>query len=821
MRVEETRVRGVIAAIGVLCVMLWGCDDPEPPKTTPKKDMMVDMSDMSSDLSLDMPADMPGDVPPDVAGDMLDMEMTATSWPVLGRRCNVDGLSEQDKVRFGDGVSIQHSVGDFLVELKSDRQIEVYHKFARGRALYSTPRNQPLLKVSQTDLKVEEHQGSFDIEENLGRGCEQAVIETALLKNGTMVLQGRFDDPGSVCAKAKFEVQFCEAEFGHLGFEVTTNDAALGFVALPMASDRDERIYGMGEQFPHDDLNLKGRVIPSLSQEGGIGRGHSPITGAVNVASKGSGGSEASTYYAAPHFLTSKHRSMFLENTEYAVFDFEKDDVTWVRLFHPTMRGRLLYGQSPLELIERFTSYAGRMPPIPDWVNEGAIVALARDLDESERLIMRMKQNGVQIAGVWNQTWSGTSTTFVGEQVLWNWIQNPNRHPDWDGFVQRMNTQGIRTLCYVNSMFRDVPEDAGQLRRNLYQEGEMAGYFVKDTTGKTYKLKITAFEVGLLDLTNPMAVDWMKKVIKEEMIQRAGCSGWMADFAEALPFDAVMSDGTPASTYHNEYPVAWAKLNREAVEEAGKLGEVLVFHRSGFTRSPQHALMFWQGDQLTTWDKYDGLVSAMRGLINGGLSGISLNHSDIGGYTSLSRFNLGYKRESEQLKRWAEMNAFTAVFRTHEGNQPMENAQVYTDDEAMQHFARMSKVYKALAFYRKTLFAEARDKGWPVVRHMMLHYPDDPKAHENNDQFLLGSQILVAPIKNKCFVAPCRYNKKVYLPKGQWVHLWTGQVYGKTDRSEEITVQAPIGQPAVFYPSGSMVGATFVQNLRTLGINVP
>ncbi|HAN31508.1 MAG TPA: hypothetical protein DCQ06_07910 [Myxococcales bacterium] len=207
------------------------------------------------------------------------------------------------------------------------------------------------------------------------------------------------------------------------------------------------------------------------------------------------------------------------------------------------------------------------------------------------------------------------------------------------------------------------------------------------------------------------------------------------------------------------------------------------------------------------------------GLINGGLSGISLNHSDIGGYTSLSKYNLGYKRESEQLKRWAEMSAFTALFRTHEGNQPGINAQVYTDKSAMQHFGRMSKVFKALASYRKTLFKDAESKGWPVVRHLALHYPGDAKAWTVDDQFLLGDQFLVAPIKNKCFTKPfCPYDKTLYLPKGEWTHLWSGKSYGSAFGSETVKIKAPIGEPAVFYPKGSAVGADLVSKLKAAGV---
>lgn len=312
----------------------------------------------------------------------------------------------------------------------------------------------------------------------------------------------------------------------------------------------------------------------------------------------------------------------------------------------------------------------------------------------------------------------------------------------------------------------------------------------------------------------------MKDIIQDELLGEARCSGWMADFAEALPYDAVLASGESAESYHNTYPVEWARLNREAVEEVGMLGDVVIYNRAGHTRSPAHSLLFWQGDQLTTWDKYDGLVSALHGLISGGLSGLSLNHSDVGGYTSLSRDGLGYKRETELLERWTEMNAFTAVLRTHEGNQPGDNPQVYSDDAALAHFARFSKVYKALAFYRTQLMAEASQRGFPLVRHLMLHYPNDTRAQDINDEFLLGSEILVAPVKNKCWTAPfCPYNKDVYLPAGRWVHLWTGKVYGSTTRGSDVTVKAPIGQPAVFYRQGSSVGATFVAKLKAAGID--
>lgn len=713
-----------------------------------------------------------------------------------------------------------HALGGFTARVTTQGAVEVRHTAEGNRAIFATASGAPV-EFARTELHIEEHQGSFEAEPNIVQRCQRSRLYAAETVPGGVILRGGFEDADARCAALSFSLRLCERQPGHLGFTLASDDPDFDQTVLRVASDRDERIHGMGMQAPHDTLDLKGRAIEVLAQEGGIGRGHLPITPTVNLASPGSGGHEGSTYYAAAHYLTSRARSVMLEDTQYAVFDFSRDTVTRLELFAPEMHGRILQGATPLQLIERFTEYAGRMPELPDWVHDGAIVALATDGEQALQRVDALRSRGAEIAAVWNQTWSGVSRTFVGEQVLWNWIQNPQSRPGWDAHVAELQARGIRMLCYVNSMFRDVSDQQPAPRRNLFREGVDGDYFVRREDGSVYMLPITAFEVGLLDLSNPEARRWMKDILKQELLDGAGCSGWMADFAEALPFDAALASGESPRGYHNQYPVEWAKLNREALEESGRLGDVLVFNRSGHTRSPAHATLLWQGDQLTTWDKYDGLVSALRGLISGGFSGISLNHSDVGGYTSLTRYGLGYKREAELLKRWTEMNAFTTVLRTHEGNLPGDNPQVYSDDDAMAHFARFTRVYRALGFYRRQLVREASQRGWPVVRHLMLHYPEDERAARTDDQFLLGSEILVAPIKNKCWSRFwCRYNKRVYLPAGRWVHLWSGQVYGSTSGGREVRVRALIGEPAVFYREGSEVGATFVDNLRAAGIEV-
>ena len=156
-----------------------------------------------------------------------------------------------------------------------------------------------------------------------------------------------------------------------------------------------------------------------------------------------------------------------------------------------------------------------------------------------------------------------------------------------------------------------------------------------------------------------------------------------------------------------------------------------------------------------------------------------------------------------------ETNAFTAALRTHEGNGPQKNAQIYSDPETLQAFARAAKIYRALSFYRTQLFKEAETKGYPVVRHPVLHYQADLIVQNLQGQFMLGSEIMVAPI----FYKKASTNK-LYLPQGKWTHLWTGKSYEITQTGLWATVNAPYGEPPVFIKSESAILTPLLKILR-------
>ncbi|KAL4324666.1 hypothetical protein GQ457_11G007010 [Hibiscus cannabinus] len=609
-----------------------------------------------------------------------------------------------------------------------------------------------------------------------------------------------------------------EEELG--GPNVAETTAEFNRVCLTYASEENERFFGFGEQFSH--MDLKGRRVPIFVQEQGIGRGDQPITFAANLVSYRAGGDWSTTYAPSPFYMTSKMRSLYLEGYNYSIFDLTRNDRVQVQIHGNAIEGRILHGNSPLEIVEHFTATIGRPPELPEWVISGAVVGMQGGTETVRSIWDKLKTYKVPISAFWLQDWVGQRKTLIGSQLWWNWEVDETRYPGWKQLVEDLGTHYIKVMTYCNPCLALMGEKPDK-RRNLFEEAKALDILVKDKHGEPYMVPNTAFDVGMLDLTHPLTASWFKQIL-QEMVDD-GVRGWMADFGEGLPVDAVLYSGEDPISAHNRYPELWAQINREFVEEwkngrAGKEredpGEDLVFFmRAGFRDSPRWGMLFWEGDQMVSWQANDGIKSSVVALLSSGLSGYAFNHSDIGGYCTISLPIIKYRRSEELLLRWMELNAFTVVFRTHEGNKPWCNSQFYSNDKTLSHFARFAKVYKAWKFYRVQLVKEAAQKGLPVCRHLFLHYPDDDRVQSlSYEQFLVGSEILVVPVLHKG-----KRNVKAYFPVGEtciWQHIWTGKLYRK--HGSEARVEAPLGYPAVFVKVGSTVGETFLKNLRNLDI---
>ncbi len=673
------------------------------------------------------------------------------------------------------------------------------------KVIWSTVPGKSFLAVGLGKEKVSENRGSFWVREFRREVLHHQTVENMKVEDNCLVIGGRLHDARKN-KETPYRFLLTPQGSGKLGFALTTPDYPANRSYLTLASDPGEAFLGFGIQFSY--VNMKGKRLPVFVREQGIGRGAQPLTFLVNLVA-GAGGSWHTTYAAVPHYITNRMRGLFLENYAFSIFDLRTPHRVQIELFESDMRGQFLYGNSPPELIAAYTAYAGRMRPLPDWIMEGAVAGMQGGTERVREVWSQLQQHETPLAAFWLQDWVGQRTTIVGRQLWWNWELDTERYPAWEKLVADLGTENIRILTYINTFLADVADHTTH-KRDLHNEALERGFMVKRENGEPYRIKNTDFSASLVDFSNPEAYDWMQSVIHEQLIS-SGVSGWMADYGEALPYDARLYSGEPAVTFHNRYPEIWAKLNRQTIEKLDDADEMVFFMRSGYTQSLRYATLFWLGDQNVTWDEHDGIKTAVTGLLSSGISGFAFNHSDIGGFTSVSYPVINMRRSQELLLRWMDLNAFTVIYRTHEGIQPEENVQFYQNEDTLKHFSRMARVYKAWAPYRKALVQEASETGLPVVRHPFIHYPEDERFYDlRYEMFMLGSDLLVAPVLDPGVQAVV-----VLFPEGVWLHLWSGKEYRGPAREE---VDAPIGRPAVFYLQGSKAGEELAAALEEMGL---
>jgi len=246
----------------------------------------------------------------------------------------------------------------------------------------------------------------------------------------------------------------------------------------------------------------------------------------------------------------------------------------------------------------------------------------------------------------------------------------------------------------------------------------------------------------------------------------------MHDFGEYLPFDAVLHSGADPMEYHNQYAADWSKIVHEALSEIEGGDEIIPFVRSATGLSPKNTRLYWMGDQCTTYDRFDGMQSAMVDLINSGLSGFGIGHSDIGGYTIVDEPLVEkITRDKELLWRWIEMSCFSdMIMRSHPSSAPDTNYQIWDDDQTILQMKKFTEVHVSLADFKMYLMNEHNQKGSPITRALMMNFPENLAVRSVIDQFMLGENILMAPVFGDNLTT-----REVVLPgPTSWTHMWNG-----------------------------------------------
>ncbi|GMI00611.1 hypothetical protein TrVE_jg13280 [Triparma verrucosa] len=620
----------------------------------------------------------------------------------------------------------------------------------------------------------------------------------------------------------------------HIKFTCSTPSISNISLHLKYPSTNETLYTGLGIQFTPSPTStiFSDTPVPLTVGEQGVGRGIQPLTKIMNENYHGAGGNAYSTYAPSNVFTSNLNTSGYVVNTEYTYF---KDEGFEVR--SNVISGGFILENSYYECLNELTKVTGRFNGVPEWTGEGVVIGLQGGENKVIRKVSKLKDGGVKIAGLWIQDWAGKRVDSFGSRVLWNWELDGEFYPGWNERVKEWEEEGIRTLVYINPCLSTrVEEFKPYGRRNLFEEAKERGFLIMRENGEVYVQSSASdeFQFGTVDLTDPEAREWYIEVVINCNImcsctvantkypplkefsgdvkcgmggEGEGVKGWMADFGEYLPFDVVLKDGTDGGRRHNDWPSLWAGVNGEAVGRKKNWKEYLFFSRSGSLKSPLVASkggMFWVGDQNTAWDGNDGLASVLTAYLTAGSSGFSLTHSDVGGYTSLNvtgvvdgeETNVYVGRTGELIKRWMELSAVAdCMMRTHEGNQADKQLQVWDTPDLIASLKFWTDFHVLLHPFRRVLLKEASKYGWPLVRGMWYDY--GMESFGMNSQFMLGKDLLMAPV-----FTPGAETVEIWIPRGEWVNLWTCEVTSVEVPDHVVEVEAPVGRPAIYVTWG-------------------
>lgn len=569
-------------------------------------------------------------------------------------------------------------------------------------------------------------------------------------------------------------------------FALTLHGPAADSLAVAARCDADGTFHGFGEQYNATDQ--RGEAFPLLVNEQGNGRDGGP---GVSV------GDAHTTYFPMPWYLDARGFGVLVDTARRVDVDLCAGDPqrAWIEVVGGSvLRWQVFHGPAPRDVIRQLGDVVGRPALPPDWAWTlwiGAQGGRAAVLAEAAAL----EAAGIPAGALWVQDWTGRRLNLDGGfGVQYGWRPQEDCadaaggvcYPDFAGLVRDLRGRGYRFLVYVNPFIVATVADPPAGAAERYRRMEEGGLLVVDASGRTIRSgAVPNFgqRDAHPDFSKPATLEFIRDSLAS-IVRDYGVDGWMADFGEWLPIEAQFADGSSAIERRNTFPVDWQRASREAMASVRPDGDWAVFGRSGWTGVQGTSMIHWTGDQETNWGTLDGLPTVVPALLNLGLAGQPYVTHDIAGFAK------GRPSTKELFQRWTELGAFTPIMRTHEGADRDNNWSWKSDAETTAHFRRFVFVHCALREDFATLAAAAQAEGAPILRHLMLEFPDDPETPRLHDQFLVGDALLVAPV-----VAQGATTRRLYLPQGDWFDVWSGTRYAG---GRWVTVAAPIGSPPVF-----------------------
>jgi alpha-D-xyloside xylohydrolase len=413
----------------------------------------------------------------------------------------------------------------------------------------------------------------------------------------------------------------------------------------------------------------------------------------------------------------------------------------------------LFGGPTPKEALDQYTALSGRPALLPDW-SFGLWLSTSFTTNYDEDAIMgyieRMEEHDIQIGLV-------HFDCFWMKELTWcSFLWDKRYFPDPPGMLRRIKERGVKICVWINPYIAEASP--------LFDEGTAGGYLLKTPEGDVFQVDKWQPGMALVDFTNPAAREWYAG--KLEALLKMGVDAFKTDFGERIPTEVQYFDGSDPERMHNYYTYLYNKTVFELLERVKGKGQAIVFARSA-TCGNQKFPVHWGGDNSST---YPSMAESLRGGLSLGLSGFGFWSHDISGFNGTAAPDL--------YKRWAAFGLLSSHSRLHGNDSPRVPWQF--DDESIDVLRHFTKLKSALMPYLLDVAGEAHAHGWPMMRAMILEFPDDPACQHLDMQYMFGPALLVAPV--------FRSDGEVsyYLPEGNWRHLLTGEeVQGPCWRKEK------------------------------------
>ncbi len=570
---------------------------------------------------------------------------------------------------------------------------------------------------------------------------------------------------------------------GVIAISVHAQGGAVQASSIAFATSAGERFLGFGER--GNAVNQAGNVIENYVAEGPYQDSEYSLIN-LFVPPWGVRWRPDTTYFPIPWLLSSRGYGVLLDNDEMSYHQLDSGtDASWsAEVEAAEMRFRVFAGPQPADALQRFTAAVGRQPHdyapwfFGPWVQS-----------DSDARIDELRAADVP-----------TSVTATFTHYLPCGSQRGNEEAMRQRTAER-NAAGTAVHTYFNPMIcvDYLPE---------FENAQSLGALLKNATGDTYTYNYQAsssFTVSQFDFSSPNGIAAYRTLTDEALSH--GYEGWMEDFGEYTPLDAVAADGVTGTAFHNRYARDYHCGVAAATLEAGK--PLARFVRSGWTGSAACSPIVWGGDPTVGFD-FDGLESSVYQALSMGTSGVGLWGSDIGGFFAFPPNALS----GELFDRWIEFGALSVIMRSQKDGFSLVSTprpQPWTP-EHIDLWRKYAKLHTQLYPYIQAAAEEYYATGMPIMRHHLLTNPTDEQAHGRDDQYLFGPDILVAPV-----ISAGATERSLYLPEGDWVEWWRSIDYSEARGafslgmlrlhagSAEVNVDAPREEIPLFVRAGAVI----------------